>query len=72
MLSAPYVVVYKYALSTEDSFPEVTKNNISGIHNIVERVNEHKASYPASSLMDKVANLINATGVIKRMRESTT
>lgn len=66
------MVVYKYALSTEDSLNEVTKNNAPGIHKIVRVVDKPGAKRPASTLMDKVANLINTTGVLKRTRETTT
>lgn len=70
--SAPYVVVYKYALSTEIAFEEVAKNNTPGIPNAVISVEKHKVKKPATTLIDKVANLINATGVIKCVRETTT
>lgn len=63
--AAPYVVVYKYALSTEILFREVAKNNAPGIHNAVTVVDKPKAFKTATSLIDKVANFINATGVIK-------
>lgn len=60
-----YVVVYKYAFPTEHNLKEVAKNNATGIKNAVEVVDIHGAEIPASTLLDKVANLINATGLIK-------
>lgn len=66
------MVVYKYALSTEESLNEVTKNNASGIPKSLRTVVEHYAKKPASTLMDKVANLINTTGVLKCSRETAT
>ncbi len=63
--AAPYVVVHKYALSTEENLREVASANAVGLCNAVDKRTEHGAEKTATALIDKVANFINTTGRIK-------
>lgn len=58
-------MVHKYALSTEENLREVASANAVGMCNAVDKRTEHDAEKTATTLMDKVANLMNATGRMK-------